>query len=232
MKIVKNYLTNGQYQVEEYTKKSIFLHHTIGLSTKSAWRWWNHTPDRVGTPYIIDLDGVITECFDPRYWAWHLGVKGDDNFHEKHSINIELVSGGPLRMVGDEFRFYPIWPNKTHFTVIPPSGVTKLKEPWRGHEYYHKYTTKQMKALNDLLMLLYQDFPSIGYEQDSKTFFEYNPSVLNKHIGGIWSHSTVRKDKNDIYPDRRLIRVIKNVKDFQVNLNKPIAFKEGKVSES
>ena len=112
MDLVKKHLSNGQYLTQEYEKKSQFLHHTVSTNAMSAWRWWNSTPERVGTPFIIDRDGSIIECFDPKMWAFHLGIVGDDNWHEKHSINIELTSAGPLYYHNKEFRFYPLWPNK------------------------------------------------------------------------------------------------------------------------
>ena len=94
MEIVKKYLTNGQYVSTEDEKRSVILHHTVSLNADSAWRWWNTTPERVGTQYIIDRDGTIIECFDPKFWAFHLGVVGDDNWHESHSVAIEIVAAG------------------------------------------------------------------------------------------------------------------------------------------
>ena len=55
MDIVKKHLTNGQYLTTKDEKYSQFLHHTVSTNAMSAWRWWNSTPDRVGTPFIIDL---------------------------------------------------------------------------------------------------------------------------------------------------------------------------------
>ena len=63
MDLVKKHLTNGQYLTTQDEKFSQFLHHTVSTNAMSAWRWWNSTPDRVGTPYIIDRDGSIMECF-------------------------------------------------------------------------------------------------------------------------------------------------------------------------
>jgi N-acetyl-anhydromuramyl-L-alanine amidase AmpD len=209
MEIIKKPLTNGQYLNDPIDKKAIFLHHTVGLSAMSAWRWWNTTPDRVGTAYIIDLDGTVIECFDPIYWAYHLGIKSPDKFMEKHSIGIELVSAGPLRFEANEFRFYPLWPNKTRFTVIPKEEVIEIKGGWRGFNYYHKYTDKQISSLEELLNGLLNLFPNIRYEVPVKDIMAYNPDVITKKLGGIWSHTTVRDDKNDLYPDKRIISVVR-----------------------
>lgn len=200
MEIVKKHLTNGQYLTHEYEKKSIFLHHTEGTNAMSAWRWWNSTPDRVGTAYIIDRDGTIIECFDPKMWAFHLGVRNDDNWHEKHSINIELVSAGKLYQEGNSFRFYPLYPNKLRYTTIPKNEVYEFKKDWRGYKHFHKYTQEQSDSLRWLLIELVAKFPTIKVNESIKDFHLYNPDVLKDHLPGIWSHSTVRRDKTDIYP--------------------------------
>jgi len=209
MEIIKKYLTNGQYLTQEYEKKSIFLHHTVGTNAMSAWRWWNSTPERVGTPYIIDRDGSILECFDPKMWAFHLGVVGDDNWHEKHSINIELVSAGPLVEENKEYRFYPLYPNKLRWTTIPESEVIKKK--WRGYEIFHNYSDAQLESLSWLIGRLFLDFPGLRVDNDLEKFFEYDKSVLTEHKGGIWSHSTVRENKSDIIPTKELIKALISV---------------------
>jgi N-acetyl-anhydromuramyl-L-alanine amidase AmpD len=212
MEIVKKHLTNGQYLTQEYEKKSIFIHHTAGRTAMGAWGWWNTTPDRVGTPYIIDRDGTIIECFDPKMWAFHLGVPHDDNYHEKYSVNIEIAACGRLYHEEGEYRFYPIYPNKLQYTVIPDSEVYVFKDEWRGQKYFHKYTKAQLDSLAWLLKkICLEDFPSIKVNPVIDDFYEFNEEVLTDHLGGIWSHSTVRKDKDDIYPGTDTLTVLANV---------------------
>lgn len=213
MEITKKHLTNGQYLTHEYEKKSLFLHHTVSTNPESAWRWWNSTPERVGTAYIIDRQGGIIECFDPKVWAYHLGVVRDDNWHEKHSINIELVAAGPLRFEEGEYRFYPLWPNKFRWTLIPENEIIKLKKAWRGYEIFHNYTNEQLESLKWLIGKLYLDFPGLRVDNDLNNFFEYDESVIKEHKPGIWSHSTVRLDKSDIVPTPDLIKALKEVQN-------------------
>jgi N-acetyl-anhydromuramyl-L-alanine amidase AmpD len=212
MEIIKKHLTNGQYMTQEYVKDSIFLHHTAGLNAEGAWQWWNQTPERVGTPYIIDRDGKIIECFDPKMWAYHLGVNNDDNYHEMHSINVELVSGGQLYPENGQFKFYPLYPNTQFFTIIPKDEVIELGEPWRGFKFYHKYTDLQIEALRELLIYLHGEFPTIKFQSDLTDFYELNPVVIAKHQAGLWSHSTVRADKTDIIPYVPLLDMLNEVK--------------------
>jgi len=211
MEIVKKHLTNGQYMTSAYPKNSIFLHHTAGLNAEGAWQWWNQTPDRVGTPFIIDRNGVIVECFDPSIWAFHLGLTNDDNFHESHSVSIELVSGGQLYEEKGVFKFYPLYPNINYYTLIPKEEVYTFNKPWRGHLYYHKYTDAQIKALTELIAYLVKLFPGITIPTPLGNFYEYNPAIVAEHSGGLWSHSTVRADKTDIFPQESLIQALEDL---------------------
>ena len=210
MEIIKKPLTNGQYLTTEYVKDSIFWHHTAGPTAEGAWRWWNETPERVGTPYIIDRNGVTIEAFDPKMWAFHLGIIGDDNYFERHSVNIELVSCGRLYYQSGQFIFYPLYPNTMYPRVIPESEVYEFKKPWRGHSFYHKYSDEQVLAAKDLLGHILDTFPTIKIEP-IKDFYEYNPKVITDHIPGMWAHSTVRPDKDDIFPYPPLLKAFDEV---------------------
>jgi len=214
MEIIKKHLSNGQYLTHEYDKTSIFLHHTCGLTAEGAWAWWNETPERVGTPFIVDRNGKIIECFNPKIWAFHLGISGDDNYHEKHSVNIELVSGGGLYLDKGEFRFYPLYPNKLYYTVIPKEDVYEFDKPWRGFKYYHKYTEAQIEALKGLICLILKDFPTIEIQFPLGDFWEYKPEVIIDHLKGLWSHSTVRPDKSDIFPYPPLIEMLGGISEI------------------
>jgi len=230
MDIIKKHLTNGQYLTTQDKKLSQFLHHTVGTSAMSAWRWWNATPDRVGTAQMIDRDGSIWECFNPSMWAFHLGIKGDDNWQEKHSINIELVSAGPLRYEDKEFRFYPLWPNKTRYTVIKEEEVYAFTKPWKGFEFWHKYTDDQLESLKWLIGKNVLTFPSLVVSNDIDKIFEYDPSVIEDHTPGLYTHGTVRKDKSDPFPYPPLIEALKEVQEELKQVTKASRIPEATVS--
>jgi len=211
MELIKKHLTNGQYLTSEYIKDSIFLHHTAGLNAEGAWQWWNQTPDRVGTPFIIDRDGKVIECFDPKVWAFHLGIVGDDNYHEMHSVNIEIVSGGQLYEEKGEYRFYPLYPNKHFYTVIPKEEVVILKAPWRGYTVYHKYTDAQINTLKELIPYIVSLFPTIKFQDNLTDFYLFDKDMVDNHQGGLWSHSTVREDKTDIIPQPNFLKVLSEI---------------------
>lgn len=209
IQIEKKYLSNGQYLTQVYEKIALFLHHTISTNASSPWRWWNSTPQRVGTAYIVGRDGHIVECFDPKMWAWSLGVRGDDNYMEQHSIGIELVAAGPLRLMDGEFRFYPLWPNTRHYKVIDKDDVYELDHEWVGEKYWHAYTEAQIKATVALTKKILKDNKKIKVQKDLSEFYTFDSSIVKDHKPGIWAHSSVRKDKSDIFPYPPLLEALK-----------------------
>ena len=199
--IVSKPLKNGQYLSSIEEKKSIFLHHTAGTTAKGAMDWWDQTPERVGTAFVIERDGTIYQCFDPQYHAYHLGVKGDDDWQEKHSVGIEIVAAGPLR----GGIFYPLWPSKASPKAIPADDIIAIK----GGDYdgYHKYTDAQVSSVCQLVEHLKELFPSIELPKQMPSL-KYDSSIVKEHKPGIWAHSNVRADKNDIFPQPSLITAL------------------------
>ena len=160
------------------------------------------------------------EVFDPKVWAYHLGIRGDDNWHEKHSVNIELVSAGPLRLEDGKFRFYPLWPNKMRYNTIPKDQVTTLDKSYKGHKHWHKYTEAQYESLKWIIGKLKLDFPSLAIDNDMDKFHLYDKSIIDDHKPGIWAHSAVREDKSDVVPFPELITALKEVQKELLDLGK------------
>ncbi len=200
-------LNNLQFYPVVRNKVAIFLHHTAGSSAISAIKWWDSTPEKVGAPYVIERDGTIYECFNPDLFSFHLGVKGDDNFMESHSVAIEIVSRG--KVYPDDlgnYWFYPAWPLTTQRTKVPKENVVKYN--WRGHDYWEAYTEAQIKAVCELVVHLVEKYSITITKANFKNFFLYNEKVLVNHIPGIWGHTTVRKDKVDIVPFPEFIKAL------------------------
>ncbi len=198
-------LNGDQYYPTEYTKNNIFLHHTAGYSAKDAIDWWNQTPDHVGTPFVIDRDGTIYQCFDEKKWIYSLGVTGATNT-EKHGIPIEIVSLGFLFKENDgEYYAYPNYPSHIGKSKVKESDVIAVD--FKGHKIWQKYTDAQVSSVISLIKWLVEAY-NIPIQDDVTNFFEYNPKVATQNIPGIWSHTTVRKDKWDIFPQPNLIEAI------------------------
>ena len=77
-------LSDDMYYRQETKKSLIVLHHTVGGTAQSTIKYWDTDPRHIATAYVVSRGGTVFEVFDPKYWAWHLGVKDRDI--EKRSI--------------------------------------------------------------------------------------------------------------------------------------------------
>jgi len=192
-------LKSDQYYPTAQKKTHIILHHTAGGSAASSVAGWAATPEHIATPYIIDRDGTIYETYSPEFWAYHLGVKGA-TWLEKASIGIEICSYGQLTPnVAGELLTYTK-------KVIPKEKAAKVS--FRGFEYYEAYTPEQITALKQLLPYLMDRF-GIKPQADRKNFWEYRDAKTLPP--GIWSHTTVRKDKVDIFPQKEIVELVNSL---------------------
>lgn len=235
MKIVKKPLQNNQFYSEAQTKSAIVFHHTAGLTAQGAIDWWNQTPEKVGTAYVIDRDGTIYECFSPEKWGYHLGIKKHNGTpFEQHSIGIELVAAGQLKKDKEKFYFLPLAPSTTGAKEIPKEQVWEMPVEWKGNKYYHAYTDAQITALIELTKDLMTKF-GIKVQPTFNKFYQFNDDVIVKNMPGIWSHSTVREDgKTDIVPYPAFLKKlsdafgvkIENLKETEVKVEEPAIAKE------
>lgn len=186
-----------QYYQGINEKKYIVLHHTAGGSAESSINHWASNADHIATPYVIDRDGTIYEAFDPRFWAYHLGVKGNSKL-ERESIGIEICSYGMLTEKNGKLITYT-------GKEIPPDKSVKLDPAFRGGVFWEAYTKEQIAALSKLLPYLIDKF-KIKLQTHRANFWEWqDPAKLPP---GIYSHSTVRKDKIDIFPQKELVELV------------------------
>lgn len=220
-------LAANQYYPAKHTKKYIFLHHTAGGSAASSVAHWAANPDHIATPYIIDRDGTIYECYNPEMWAYHLGVKGNSAI-EKASIGIEICSYGCLAIAnqdddkgkfksGDAVTYAGRKMDVDKVVTIPPfraevnpfikNQLVNERVTYTG-TLWEAYTPEQIEALRLLLPYLMGKF-AIPLQAEASKFYEYqNPSTLPP---GIYSHTTVRKDKIDIFPQPELVELVANL---------------------
>lgn len=195
-----------QYMRQVTEKKQIYIHFTAGgPSAANVISGWNADEPKISTSYVIDGDtGEIFQCFHPNYWSFHLGIKGTNGKVDKASIGIEICAWGPITEKAGKFYTYT---NKE----ISSDKVYKLDTPFRGYKYFHKYTDAQLESLEKLLMFLVKEYKIPVQSSFDKSWFEFNQQVIDKVLPGIWTHTTVRKDKTDSYPDERLIALLNRV---------------------
>lgn len=209
---ISNHLDSEQYIKQVFDKDKIFIHYTVsGPDAKSVIKYWGGNTPRISTAFVISgrgsEDGKIYEAHNPDYWSYHLGIKGSRGMLDKHSIGIELCSWGRLIKKGD--RYF-----NTYGAEVSSEEVYCLKDAWRGDSFYHAYTDKQMKSLEFLLTWIIKSYkiPVQNIEFD-RNWMNYNEDVIKLKTPGIWTHTNVRKDKQDSYPDHRLFELLNKLKD-------------------
>ena len=209
-KIKQVRLADNQYFKEEAPKTQIYLHHTAGNgNAEGVSHYWNGNETRIGTAFIIGEDGTIVQCFSSKHWAWHLGIDNQDfavqgakySNLNKSSVAIEVCNWGYLTKKGDKFYNYA-------GGLIKPENVTELDQPFKGFKYYYKYSDAQIESLRQLVEYLCdtydipKDYRSEIWQLDKEAF---------KGTKGIFTHNSVRKDKSDMYPCPRVIKMLENL---------------------
>ncbi|WP_026998558.1 peptidoglycan recognition protein family protein [Eisenibacter elegans] len=197
------FLRVGQYFQTVSAKKQIVIHHTAGSG--SAWntkQWWDMHPAQVATDFIIDADGSILRVIPKGYWAWHLGVGRMDL--DSRAIGIELCNYGFLVKAGNTY-------HNDYGGIVPPERVYTLKEQWKGHWYFEKYTPQQLQSLYGLLKCLVEEY---GINFDKNTFhdgksgvFDWSRDAMNGREG-IYTHNSYLLYKTDAYPHHELIDLL------------------------
>ena len=193
-------LPAGRFFTDVHPKNLIVLHFTAGSTAAGAYQCWLGQKDQVATPYILDVDGTVYQTFDPKLWAYHLGVTGpqaQNHKHDKRSVPIEVVSLGPLKLRGG---LLYSWPNnyQTPFCKEEETGKY-VQASFRGFDYYAAFTAAQKESLVDLVRKISADFnipvklpPPDKIGVFDLTFFD--------NWTGVASHQNFRADKSDVGP--------------------------------
>jgi len=220
--IHKYYLDKGQYVDENPAKNNeyLFLHHTAGGSNPYACidNWNKDARGRVGTEFVLggqnyktgsnDYDGVMLQAFPESGHGWHLGETGS-GYMNRSSVGLEICSIGYL---DNEHRSYV---NEK----AQANQVIKLADVFRNRQYWHKYSDKQMEEVEKLIKYIGerdQIDMRVGLQQWIKKqgpikAFDFQEDAYLGKVKGLLSHTNVRKDKMDVYPDPRLIDIIINL---------------------
>lgn len=199
-------LSANQYLKQVTKKDKLFIHFTAGgPSAVNVIKYWDSDATTVSTSFVIDGDtGQIFECFSPDYWSFHLGIKGTNGALDKSSIGIEICAWGPITKKEEKFYTYT---NKE----ISADKVYELNKPFRGFKYFHKVSDEQFKNLELLVEWIIQEYNIPVQKSFDESWFEYQQDVIDKRAPGIWTHTTIRKDKTDMYPDKRLIDMLNRI---------------------
>jgi N-acetyl-anhydromuramyl-L-alanine amidase AmpD len=216
MKIKLIDFPESQYYKEVQNKNQIVLHHTVSDPTSAVGDIgsWLADTSRIATYSILGYDGTLNKCFDSNDWAHHLGIKAEflkkwqfndyssrNELLNRQSIAIEIDAWGGLTKSGDVFL------NAYGKPISPKLEVIEVD--WRGYHYFQKYSDEQLAALEELLPVLMRANKIENFGIKDGNFGIRRDALQGK--SGIFSHSSYREDKSDLYPDERLIKLLNNI---------------------
>ena len=185
-------LETKDYIPAETPKDLIVLHHTVGGSALSTINYWKTDPNRIATAYIIERNGEVFEVFDPKCWAFHLGLKGAGGAVDKRSIGIEIASEGGLIQRDERLYCFDKVSDRTLFTQeYYDHGM-----PWRGYRFFDVYTDAQISAAIELINKLCEQF-KIPKQTPANHF---DSDDIYRGFQGILGHHHLRPDKSDVHP--------------------------------
>ncbi len=215
-------LPTNQFMDVVVAKDQIFIHHTASsASPYGVLDWWASNEERVATAFIIGgaalptsrwKDGEILQTFFSGRWGWHLGLKASDLIRggrssqdmNSKSIGIEICNWGWLTLKDGKFHTYTSTPARP--SVVAEKDVVEYKTPYRGQRYYQRYTPAQIDSTYKLLRYLGQTY-NIPTKYKGIEMFEIDKRPLMGE-SGIWTHTSVRKDKSDCHPQPELLQML------------------------
>ena len=229
LEIDRAYLDSDEY-VRTYGKlepENFFVHHTAGWNNpyNTINSWNKDTRGRVATQYCIGgtsiksgkygddkYNGTVVECFPNDYIGWHLGKVGNFDM-SKYSSAVEINNFGYVTKKGDKYYNYVN-------TEVPKSMVCDLGYEFRGYQYWHEYTKEQIESLGLLIKHVQKIYPKIDMSSGipkllkdgihPKEAFGFNEDAYYGRIKGLWSHTSVRKDKFDVFPQEEVVELLKS----------------------
>lgn len=181
----------------------ICLHHTAsGAGIQGDVNWWVGDKTQVSTPIIIGRDGIANQLYPTERWAFALGLNHSlYRTIEALTISIEIDTWGFLTKKTDG---YYSWAG----SLIPDNEVCILDKPWRGQQYFHKYTPEQIGTTKLLLEHLGGKY-GINLRYKGDEVFNLTNNAIFARESGVYSHASFRPDKTDIHPQADMIAMLK-----------------------
>ena len=215
--IHKYYLPKDEYVHEKFKNEYVMLHHTAGNANPYACidHWAKDDRGRIATEFVLGgrdhrsgsdkYDGVMVQAFPEGNLGWHIGNSGS-GYMNRRTVGLEICSNGYL---DKDKRSYVK-------TKAIDSEVITLPEAFRGALYWHKYSDKQIEEVDKWIRYIADRDKidvTVGLKQWIKRHgptkaFGYQEDAYYGKVKGLLSHTNVRKDKMDVYPDPRLIDII------------------------
>jgi hypothetical protein len=214
LEIKQHFLPIGEYKGQKTKKEWVFLHHTAGWENpiKTIDAWANDKRGPIATEFVLGgqnirtcdktYDGVMVQAFPTGFYGWHLGT-GSNKLHSG-SVGLEVCNFGQLK------------DGKTYVgTVAHQVQIVKLPKPFRGHQFWHKYSDLQITGIKDWLLFIAdrddidikKGLVELIHKKGADAFDHFDLSLVEK-TRGLWTHTNVRKDKVDMFPQPELIDML------------------------
>lgn len=201
----------SQYIKTANPKTQIVLHHTVsGDDANSVAKYWEGTPDRVGTAIILTKDGTPYQIFNSEYWAGHIGLKKEtfDKLGlkplklDQTSIGIEICNWGGLTYKNGKYYNY-------YQGEVKNPDIIEFNPKFRGYQFFEKYTAAQIQTLKELILYWNQKYNiPLDYHAD---MWDLSKNAMSGKPG-VWTHVSYREDKSDCFPQQELIDMLKSLK--------------------
>jgi N-acetyl-anhydromuramyl-L-alanine amidase AmpD len=193
-------LPESQYFTAHFPKDLIVLHFTAGQTARSAFDSWINSPMEVATAYLVDTDGSVYETFNPKCWAYHLGIQGAasaNHKHDKRSIGIEIANVGPLKEVNGNLNW---WPKDFGAKWCTKQETSKyVARAYRGFSFYAAYPDAQLDSVSKLVRHLCAEYQIPFQLPPAAKRAEFDMGHF-AGFSGVASHQNFRKDKFDVGP--------------------------------
>ena len=208
------YLPVGESVTANTKKHWIFLHHTAGWHNpyQVVDAWAKDDRGAIATEFVIGgqsvkggdikYDGVVVQAYPKGNYGWHLGT--GNNVMHRCSTGIEVCNFGAITN------------GKTYVNVPADSAqIVTLAKPFRGFKQWHAYSDKQLKVLKKLILYLanrdlvdvHKGLIPLIKTKGADAFDLYDPTLV-ENTKGLWSHTNVRKDKVDMFPQQELLDML------------------------
>lgn len=192
-------LPPAQYIPESTDKNLIVLHFTAGQSARSAFETWRRDSQRVGTAFVVDLDGTVHELFPATQWAFHLGIAGTSQ-HDRRSIGIEIANVGPLKPSPADPSALNWWPANWGQRYCRLDETDRfVQAPYRGIRFFARFPAVQMEATGALVRQLCAQHAIPRTLAPASRRNEFDSTFFNS-FSGVATHANFRADKWDIGP--------------------------------
>jgi hypothetical protein len=211
----KHFLPEKEYKKGPIKPQWCFLHHTAGWHNPFSCidSWAKDDRGTIATEFVLGgpsirgnddrYDGLLVQSFPEGNYGWHLGRNGSQQMHV-NSVAIEVCNFGHIVN------------GKTYTGASAHlDQIVTLKRPFRGHLTWHRYSDSQLSALKSWIEWIGErdgidiraGLPALVKKKGDKAF-DFNKEAFAGKIQGLWSHSNIRKDKFDMFPQQELLDLL------------------------